>query len=65
MVEAIMVQYEVLVTEYYTPANGGRPYSSERVVQVFGDKHEAETTTNQYNRRAVSGQHYSFRKVEN
>ena len=55
--------YEVVVTEYYTPPSG-RPYQSERIVQRFEDKQVAETTANQYNREAVSGQYYSFRKVK-
>jgi hypothetical protein len=57
--------YEVVLTEYFTPSNGGRPYSSERIVQRFEDKKVAEATANQYNRESVEGQHYSTRKVEN
>jgi hypothetical protein len=56
--------YEVVLTESYTPANGGRPYSSERIVQRFEDKKVAESTANSYNREATEGQYYSIRKVE-
>ena len=56
--------WELVVTEYYTPAGGGRPYHSERVVQRFEDQRVAEGTANQYNREAVAGQYYSIRKVE-
>ena len=56
--------YEVLVTEYYTPANGGRSYASEKVVATESTESEAIAKAAEYNSRAVSGQYYSIRKME-
>jgi hypothetical protein len=54
----------VYVTEYYTPAGGGRPYASEQVVATMLTELEAKLQAAEYNTRAVSGQYYSIRKVE-
>ena len=54
----------VYVTEYYTPANGGRPYQSDRLVATTLTEADAKAKAAEYNRTAVSGQYYSIRKVE-
>jgi hypothetical protein len=59
-----MAMYQVILTESYTPANGGRPYTSERVVATVLTKLEAKLQAAEYNIRAVSGQYYSIQKVE-
>lgn len=56
--------WELVVTEYYTPANGGRPYQSERLVATMLTELDAKLQAAEYNTRAVSGQYYSVRKVE-
>jgi hypothetical protein len=56
--------FSVYVTEYYTPAGGGRPYASEQVVATMLTELEAKLKAAEYNTRAVSGQYYSIRKVE-
>jgi hypothetical protein len=60
-----MSTFSVIVTEYYTPANGGRPYQSDRVVATMLTEAEAKLQAAKYNMRAVSGQYYSVRRVEN
>ena len=57
--------YEVVLTEFYTPANGGRSYSSERVVASYDDPIFAKEVTNQLNSANAEGKIYSVRKVEN
>jgi hypothetical protein len=61
----VKYQYQVVAEEYYTPANGGRPYHSERVVATMLTELDAKLKAAEYNTRAVSGQYYSIRKVEN
>jgi hypothetical protein len=56
-----MNTFSVIVTEYYTPANGGRPYQSDRVVATMLTELEAKLQAAEYNSRAVSGQYYSIR----
>ena len=58
------LQYELVLEEAFYPANGGRPYYSEEVVQLFEDKAVAEATANSYNRKAPVNQYYSVRKVK-
>jgi hypothetical protein len=57
-------QYEVVVTEFYTPVGGGRPYSSERVVATMLTELEAKLQAAEYNTKRTEGQYYSIRKVE-
>ena len=41
--------YQVVAEEYYTPANGGRPYHSERVVATMLTELEAKLQAAEYN----------------
>ena len=59
------MMYQVVAEEYYTPANGGRPYHSERVVATMLTELEAKLQAAEYNTRAVSGQYYSIKRMEN
>jgi hypothetical protein len=56
--------YQVVVEESYTPANGGRSYSSERVVATMLTELEAKLQAAEYNIKASGSQYYSIRKVE-
>jgi len=57
--------WSVIVTEYYQPSHGGRPYQSDRVVATMLTEVEAKLKAAEYNTRAVSGQYYSIQKLEN
>jgi hypothetical protein len=59
-----MSTFSVIVTEYYTPANGGRPYQTDRTVATMLTELDAKLLAAEYNTRAVGGQYYSIRKVE-
>lgn len=58
------LQYELVLEEAFYPENGGHPYYSENVVQLFEDRSVAEATANSYNRKAPNNQYYSVRKIK-
>ena len=57
-------QYEMVLEESFQPANGGRAYHSERIVQRFEDLRVAEGFANSYNKEALPNQFYSVRKIK-
>ena len=56
--------YGVIVTEFYTPANGGRSYWSERWVANMLAESEAKAKADELNIKATENQYYSIRKME-
>lgn len=58
------MKYQVILEEYYTPANGGRSYQSERVVATMLSELDAKLQAAEYNTKASGSQYYSIRKME-
>ncbi len=56
--------YEMVLEECFQPANGGRAYYSERVVQRFKERTVAEGFASAYNKEALPDQYYSVRKIK-
>ena len=58
------LNWALVLIESYTPADGGRAYTSERVVVRYEGKRAAEVTAEQLNMKALEGQYYSIRQVK-
>lgn len=59
------MKYALVLEEFYTPANGGRSYSSERIVCYYDEQTDASNEATKRNWDAAPNEHYSIRKVEN
>jgi len=59
-----MNNFSVIVTEYYQPSTGDRPYQSDRIVATMLSEVDAKLLAAEKNCRAVSGQYYSVQKVD-
>jgi hypothetical protein len=64
------MKYQIILEEYYTPANGGRSYQSERVIGSYEDPFFAKEVVDQLNSVHADpycnaeAKYYSIRKVE-
>lgn len=60
-----MSTFSVIVTEYYQPSTGGRPYQSDRVVWTDLTEEDARKYAAMANITAFAHEYYSIKKVEN
>jgi bacillopeptidase F (M6 metalloprotease family) len=62
--ESNVSTFSVIVTEYYQPSTGGRPYQSDRVVATMLTEVDAKLLAAEYNTKASGSQYYSIQEVE-